>query len=637
MKKIIKKCWVLLLVLTMVFNLGNVHFARAATEPTKLSWEETMIDGNTATFTINDADGYTVTWKSDKSSVVYVDKTTGLVTARQAGKAKISATLIKGDEKVVLTGEVAVKAAQSVIVKTQFGKVRGTKSGNNVTWYGIPYGAEPVGNLRWSAPQNPANWAGALNCSQKEAVALQFNGKTVVGGTNCLNLDVYATNVKGENLPVYVFFHGGNNQTGSSFGDLTGTDMVIKENCIVVSVNYRLGMLGFNCLPALLTEKGSSGNFGLLDMQKSLEWVKNNIQQFGGDPNNVTVSGHSAGGRDVMAMLISPGFKGLFQKAIVSSGGMTVADVDKSASQIAAVLAPIAVADKKAASEKEAKAWLLTTGKDVKEYLNSLSSEKLMSAFGDASIRMSAFPHLYADGVTIPKEGYNTTTYNDVPVIMITSSDEFSFFNNGTAYSDGSISKDELSAAKAFGSKYGSQMYGYFNAGASAQSMITNGYKSPIYLMNVDFGHDSSVWPDMPVGAWHGIILSFLDDNSPIRMYFAAPYKTEGANQMKVLSHQYIKNFLWSGNGNPNSSENTNWEQYTSINSKWLVLDATRDAASSNMKNIDVTSYNQVFAAMDADKTLSASAKAAVIKTVLNGRWFSSSLDSKYGNISLWK
>lgn len=639
MKNIMRKAIAIMLTLVMVICMENVNFASAATQPTKQSWEDTMVVGDTATFTNQDSKSYTITWKSNNTSVAAVEKKSGLVTAVKAGKAKITATLVKNKKKVTLSGDVNVIEAQSIEIKTQYGNVKGLKKDKNVTWYGIPYGAEPVGELRWSEPLNPISWSNTLDCSSKEAVALQYSSssKSVIGSTNCLNLDVYTTNAKGSDLPVFVFFHGGNNQTGSSFGDLTGTSMVFNEECIIVDVNYRLGLLGFNCLPALQTEADSTGNYGFLDMQKSLQWVKNNIKEFGGDPSNVTVSGHSAGGRDVMAMLISPIFKDLFQKAIISSGGMTLSDEDQSASQIASFLAPKALKDGKASTLEKAQAWLLTSGSDVKEYLYSLTSEELMATVGDAGIRMSAFPHLYADGVSIPKSGFVTTIYNDVPIIMITGSDEFSFFNNGSAYSDGNISKEELAAAKGFGNNYGSQMYGYFNACASAQSMVYYGYRSPIYLMDCNLGHDSTVWPDMPLGAFHGVILGLMDSTNVFRYYFPTAYATEGASQMGVLANGYIKNFLWSKKGNPNSSDRTNWTKYTSASSQWLVLDATRDAASSTMKDIDVTSYEQVFKAMISDTTISDSAKLAVIRTVLNGRWFSSALDRKYNNINLWK
>ncbi|BCN29325.1 carboxylesterase family protein [Anaeromicropila herbilytica] len=639
MGKIQKKIIALLLVFTLVFGFNNVSDASTVTKPTKLNWLTTMVSGDTATFSIKDATGYTVTWKSNQTKVLTVGKKTGLVTALKVGTAKITATLVKGKKKVTLSDTIKVKEAQNTVVNTEFGKVKGAKNGRNVTWYGVPYGAEPIGDLRWSNPVDPTKWEGSLDCTTKEEVALQYSAasKKVVGTTDSLNLDIYTTNEKRSDLPVFVFFHGGNNQTGSSYGDLTGTDMVINQDCIVVSVNYRLGLLGFNCLPALQTQEGSTGNYGLLDMQKSLQWVKDNIKQFGGNPNNITISGHSAGGRDVMVMLISPIFKGLFQKAIVSSGGMTTSDVTTSASQIASILAPMAVEDGKVTTLEQGKAWLLTNGSDVKDYLYSLSSERLMAAIGDAGIRMSAFPHLYADGVTIPKEGFQTKVYNQVPVIMITGSDEFSAFNNGSAYTDGSIQSDELTAAKAFGNKYGSQMYGYFNTTASAQSMLANGYKSPIYLMDCNFGHDRVVWPEMAYGSYHGVILSLIDKSSAFRSYFPTAYTTAGANQLGTIADNYMKDFLWSKVGDPNSAKKVNWSKYTTTNSKWLVLDADRNVASATMKNIDITSYNQVFNALDADSTISSAAKASVIKTVLNGRWFSKELDSRYSNISLWK
>jgi para-nitrobenzyl esterase len=522
-------------------------------------------------------------------------------------------------------------------IKTEYGKVHGLQSGDAITWYGIPYAAEPVGALRWSKPQDPKNWTKTLDCTKKEAVALQYSAssKTVVGSTNCLNLDVYAP-VTGSNLPVYVFFHGGNNQTGSSL-DLNGRNMVIMDNCIVVSVNYRLGLLGFNCLPALQTEKDSSGNYGLYDMQKSLQWVKDNIKRFGGNPNNVTVAGSSAGGRDVMVMLISPLFTGLFQKAFTISGGMTTADEDKSASQISSFLAPLAVKYGKAATTAEAQTWLLTTGNDVKEFLYSLTSEELMELVKDAGIRMSAFPHLYADGVSIPKEGFSTSKYNNVPIIMTTGSDEFSFFNNGLAYTDGSIEPSELSNAKAFGSKYGSLMYDYFNAGESAQSMTATGYKSNIYLLNCNFGHNTAIWTDMPMGSVHTIVGSFLNMSDGLRFYFPTAFKTNGATELTTLTNNYVRNFLWSETGNPNSAGNTTWVPYTSKKSVWMVLDANRDIAYATMVKIKTTNYDAIFTEMDNDKTISDSAKAAVIKTVLNGRWFSTSLDQRYGNDNLWK
>ena len=127
----------------------------------------------------------------------------------------------------------------------------------------------------------------------------------------------------------------------------------------------------------------------------------------------------------------------------------------------------MAVEDGKAGDETEAEEWLLGTGKEVRDYLYSISSERLSALMGNAGIRMSVFPHLYADGVVIPKEGFETDAYIDVPVLMLTGTTEFSMFAYGDSYYSGSgmegLSEEELLAAKNFAIKYGSRMYGYFN------------------------------------------------------------------------------------------------------------------------------------------------------------------------------
>lgn len=529
--------------------------------------------------------------------------------------------------------------ARGDVVSTAFGNVKGTKveDTNVMAWYHIPYGAEPVGDLRWAAPENPESWDDVMDCTKPGEPALQGSGEEAVGTTDCLNLDVYAPAENEGNLPVYVFFHGGNNQTGSSQGDLIGYALAERSQCVVVNVNYRLGLLGYICLPVLQAEEGESGNYGFLDLAKSLEWVRDNVEKFGGNAKNVTVSGFSAGGRDVMAMLISPAFSGLFQKAIVLSGGMTVADVEPSQKKIASFLAPLAVEDGKAATEEEAAEWLLSTGDEVKEYLYSISDERLMLAVGGASIRMSAFPHLFADGVTIPKEGFDTTEYNHVPVMMVTGSDEFSMFNTGSAYEDGTIAEEELQAARAFGQKYGSLMYGYFNGIGSAQRMAKAGYSAPIYVLKCDFGHDSSKMPGMALGAYHGVATALLEPAAGMRSVFSESFGSDGGIQLEDMWNNYVKNFLNSQDGDPNGDDLAAWEMYDPAKEQYMVLDATEEAATAQMEDVLISTYSQIFEEMDADTTISESAKQAVIAQVMNGRWFSAEMDAHYGNEDLWK
>ncbi len=237
--------------------------------------------------------------------------------------------------------------ASPLVRQTQFGSVQGKAEGNVLVWLGIPYGGDTAGAARWKAPVDPAPWSEILDATTAGTVALQSGSDGVSGSENALNLDIYRPNNDAKNLPVMVYVHGGNNQSGLS-QEISGVSFVARHNAIVVSVNYRLGPLGFNPLPALKTGNDAaedSGNYALLDINKALEWVKANISDFGGDTGNITVAGFSAGGRDVMAMLISPLFEGKFEKAISFSGGMTIADEAKSQQVFAQALAPLVVED----------------------------------------------------------------------------------------------------------------------------------------------------------------------------------------------------------------------------------------------------------------------------------------------------
>lgn len=138
-----------------------------------------------------------------------------------------------------------------------------------------------------------------LPCGRKPKIALAPSevayqyGSGAIGTEDCLKLDVYTT-PNAHKLPVLVFIHGGNNQTGNT-KEILGSELVVRDNCVFVTLDYRLGLFGFNCLPALCRGSDDTGNFTLLDIAKALDWVKDNIAQFGGDADNITISGFSAG------------------------------------------------------------------------------------------------------------------------------------------------------------------------------------------------------------------------------------------------------------------------------------------------------------------------------------------------------
>ncbi len=213
-------------------------------------------------------------------------------------------------------------------VITQFGVVKGDPSGATVAFKGIPFAAPPVGPLRWMPPQAPKPWTGvrhAIRYSDKCPQASIANKAIRYGSEDCLYLNVFRPQNITKLLPVMVWIHGGGNTVGSASDDILGTKLydgekLASQNVIVVTINYRLGALGFLAHPLLKSAEGVEGNYALLDQIAALKYVRDNIRAFGGDPSNVTVFGESAGAINTLALIASPLANGLFQRAIVQSG-----------------------------------------------------------------------------------------------------------------------------------------------------------------------------------------------------------------------------------------------------------------------------------------------------------------------------
>ncbi|MBS4208052.1 carboxylesterase family protein [Bacillus sp. FJAT-50079] len=542
--------------------------------------------------------------------------------------------------------KVANEVENNAIRVTQYGKVKGDvdEAGETIIWKGIPYGKAPEGELRWRAPEEPEAWDGELDATKPGETAIQLNQGEVTGGENPLNLDIFRPNTNETDLPVLFYIHGGNNQIGNN-SDLNGEYLASKMNAVIVTINFRLGALGFNPLPALKTGDPleNSGNFTLLDINQSLEWVANNIEEFGGAPDNITISGYSSGGRDVMAMLISPLFEGKFHKAISFSGGMTLADVENSQKVFAKAFAPLVVEDNIKTTEEEAYDWLLADDTEVRDYLFSISAERIAPLMGNAAIRMSVFPHLYTDGEIIPKEGFETATFNEVPLIMLTGSKEFTYFanpdpyfkdvvENGTIFTD-SKKLDEYN----FAVKYGSLLYELFNAQKSAEKMIDT-YKAPIYTVDINWGSDAEVVGEEMatiVGATHGMWKPLLvKDGSGLQEQYLDAFNQAGTNELNEAFIAYLSNFLRTGD--PNGNELAQWQPWESKEKgRNLLLDANKDEALIGMSDERIV-YTDVLEEMDTDQTISEEAKDQIIREVLNGRWFSGQLDEYFGNENLW-
>ncbi len=532
-------------------------------------------------------------------------------------------------------------ASDLLIRETQFGSVKGYEEDEALIWQGIPYGGDTSGENRWQAPTDPQPWSETLDATQAGVVALQAGADGVTGSEDALNLDIYRPNNETEDLPVLVYIHGGNNQTGQA-QEISGKSFVSSQDAIVVSVNYRLGPLGFNPLPALKTgsDEENSGNYAMLDLAKSLDWIRANIGEFGGDSNNITVSGFSAGGRDVMAMLISPLFEGKFDKAISFSGGMTIADEEKSQDIFAESIAPLVVEDGVKNDEDQAKKWLLTSDEEVKDYLYNLDGIRLVGLMSNAGIRMDVFPHLYNDGTVIPIEGFDTETYNSVPLIMLTGEQEFSLFSRFDPYfaeavSDGSIDTDQdISGQYDFVNKYGGQLYSLFNLEDSAIKMTSN-YNAPIYGMEILFGENPEYISEemAKIGSFHGVFVPLLDtDSKSYAELVTDSYESQGAKELSVMFQNYIYEFISSGNPNgENLTEWTEWQKDADENILFLDADDSVAIAKMGKKEFD---YASVLAAIENDSSIIEEQKADLLSEVMNGRWFSYELDKKYHNLS---
>jgi para-nitrobenzyl esterase len=228
------------------------------------------------------------------------------------------------------------------LVQIETGTLRGFRTGSAIAFRGIPYARPPVGELRWQPPQAALPWQGVRealqpgsSCTQPaaglspffgpmaQAYGASFEQPPIQSYEDCLYLDVWAPEwpVKGP-LPVMVWLHGGSNVMGSGSQPMYDGDSITRRGVLLVTLNYRLGVMGFFSHPELTAESPhhSSGNYGLLDQLAALKWVKQNIAQFGGDPENVTLFGESAGAMDSARLMASPLAAGLFKRVIAESG-----------------------------------------------------------------------------------------------------------------------------------------------------------------------------------------------------------------------------------------------------------------------------------------------------------------------------
>lgn len=230
-----------------------------------------------------------------------------------------------------------VVAAEPVQVQIDSGDLQGVAEDGIMRFLGVPYAAAPTGALRWRPPQPAQPWEGVRTATAAGHACPQPTGKYKAAWVNdaiaeagidedCLNLNIWAPANRSRPLPVMFYIHGGNMQYGANAMPLYDGTVLAREDVVVVFINYRLGYFGRFAHPALsrLQADEPLANYGLLDQIAALEWVHRNISSFGGDPNNVTIFGHSAGGVSVNYLMATPQSKGLFHKAIAQGSGVLI-------------------------------------------------------------------------------------------------------------------------------------------------------------------------------------------------------------------------------------------------------------------------------------------------------------------------
>lgn len=231
------------------------------------------------------------------------------------------------------------------IVETAYGQIKGVQTGNVLVWKGIPYAKPPIGDLRFRAPEPPEPWAGIRDATQFGAAAPQpiseimvfLGGELETTSEDCLFLNIWSPGADDKRRPVMVWIHGGAFISGSgSSASYDGASFAEQGDVVVVTINYRLGIMGFLHLGEIGgKEYEASGNCGILDQVAALKWVQENIAAFGGDPYRVTIFGESAGAMSVGILLGLPAAQGLFHQAILQSGAASNVLSSEKATQVA--------------------------------------------------------------------------------------------------------------------------------------------------------------------------------------------------------------------------------------------------------------------------------------------------------------
>jgi para-nitrobenzyl esterase len=477
-------------------------------------------------------------------------------------------------------------------VKTASGVVRGVIAGDVAAFKGIPYAAPPVGEFRWRPPQPVKPWKEVRDASKDCADCPQraWPGSTAIQSEDCLFLNVWApANATNKSkLPVMVWIHGGGFTGGSGSGPSSAGDAFAKQGVILTTINYRLGRLGHFAFPALSKEHPEEfkGSYAYMDQIAALKWIRENIAAFGGDPNNITIFGFSAGGVSVHSLLTIPAAKGLFHKAIgESSGGrdgvLTGRPIDKENADPLYTVSAETIGINFARKHK-----IQSTDASALAKLRSLSVDEIVDGgleTDSAGLRIYSGPIL--DGklvVETAESAYKAGRQPNVPLIIGNCSAEIGgpFVSNASSKealfaSFGELEVDAKSAFDPDGNKKFDEVITKFNtdwvwgepARMTARTFVAK--DAPVYMYQ--FGYVPPNWRERSrYGAGHGSEVSFVFNTLNARWGNPGEPTPEEKALAKIMN-TYWANFAKTGN--PNGKGVPAWPQYDSQKEEILNID----------------------------------------------------------------
>ena len=534
-------------------------------------------------------------------------------------------------------------------IVTSSGITQGFIKKGVVNWKDIPYAKPPIDDLRWKAPRKieqnsnlikPKNNNFCLQRTSNLGGSSQFSNEPISGSEDCLYLDIYAPSKSSEELlPVMFWIHGGGNTSGLK--DLYDfTKLVKKHNVIVVTINYRLGPLGWFTHPAVQSLQDGldrTSNFGTLDIISALEWVNENINSFGGNPNNITIFGESAGGHNVLSLLVSKKAKGLFHKAISMSGyteSIPLEDAYKQKNQSpTSNYSTWEVVNKIVEDQFNKNQQDEYSNKELRELLFSLSGKEFYQYYAERKT-FEELPLLTNDGLVIPKIGLREALskkehVNSVPTIAGSTRDEVKIW---LAFSEYFVALDYSATGSLFNlpsvifkDEEAFEAFNYYRSSAWKIRGVNEPLNSLAKAGNSELYSYRFDWDDRRrfivadfkklFGAGHALEIPLLTGNT--KLVGGPPV----SNFMypKGISHFYTsRNMMrfWSNfakYGEPGAStNNVNWEPYhfdDNYYSKYIVIDKKKNLKMSS----DNTTLKSLSEKIYIDQRLSELEKCVVL------------------------